>query len=296
MKTFNSRLAGVLSASALAIGLIAIAQPALAAVSGIAFTRHNLGSSGTSGAHLAASGGANGDASFSSEICVFCHTPHGSNTAVTAPLWNKSITNTASSYTNYTSSNSATFDAQAFGPGPVSLACLSCHDGTQAMDNIINEPGSAATTTAYSTNGNGTSGRAYTWNGSNRINVEGFLGGGTASVVAMLGTDLVNDHPVGINYCAASNTTGTTVTCGDTDFNAVQGAAGSKRYIDTGTLSNGFQKTDLPLYTDGAVTIVSTIRVECATCHDPHVYSSTGVPFLRTANDGSGVCLACHNK
>jgi predicted CXXCH cytochrome family protein len=33
--------------------------------------------------------------------------------------------------------------------------------------------------------------------------------------------------------------------------------------------------------------------VECASCHDPH---STNQTFLRIANTGSAVCLACHNK
>ena len=41
--------------------------------------------------------------------------------------------------------------------------------------------------------------------------------------------------------------------------------------------------------------------VECGSCHDPHVESGTGTPasgqtFLRIANSGSAVCLACHNK
>lgn len=291
MKTFNSRLAGVLSASALAIGLIAIAQPALA---GISATRHNLGSNGpnATAAHLATGNSTGNGTGISTEICVFCHTPHGSNTSVTAPLWNKYI-NPATSYLNYTSGNSATFDAEVFGPGNVSLACLSCHDGTQAMDNIINEAGSAANATGlYDTNGSGTrataSGRAYTWNGA-RVSAEGVLGGGaTTGIVAMLGTDLVNDHPIGINYCAAA-TAG--AVCGDADFIAMNTNAAGKRFIDTGTLDAVFQKSDLPLY---GATATTNSRIECATCHDPHV--SNTETFLRTKNDGSTVCLACHNK
>lgn len=42
-------------------------------------------------------------------------------------------------------------------------------------------------------------------------------------------------------------------------------------------------------------------RVECSSCHDPHVdYSATGnpayAPFLITPNAGSNLCRACHNK
>ena len=33
--------------------------------------------------------------------------------------------------------------------------------------------------------------------------------------------------------------------------------------------------------------------VECASCHDPHTETTT---FLRTSNDDSAVCLACHIK
>ncbi|MGH7274001.1 MAG: hypothetical protein ACREIQ_06085 [Nitrospiria bacterium] len=77
------------------------------------------------------------------EICVFCHTPHGANPDApgAAPLWNRALP-TGSSFTPYTSPN---FDAEGDTPGTpkgVSLACLSCHDGTIAFDALINAPGS----------------------------------------------------------------------------------------------------------------------------------------------------------
>jgi predicted CXXCH cytochrome family protein len=52
----------------------------------------------------------------------------------------------------------------------------------------------------------------------------------------------------------------------------------------------------MQLYTRSVAGIeagVSQPFVECASCHDPHVNTQT---FLRVANDGSAVCLACHNK
>jgi hypothetical protein len=58
-----------------------------------------------------------------------------------APLWNRNIP-LSSSYTPYGSPN---FDASGIDPGKpkgVSLACLSCHDGTIAVDALINAPGS----------------------------------------------------------------------------------------------------------------------------------------------------------
>ena len=56
---------------------------------GIRNTRHNL-SSGSTNAVRAAN---------ETELCVFCHTPHGGRTD--APLWNRDIS--GQSYTPYTS-------------------------------------------------------------------------------------------------------------------------------------------------------------------------------------------------
>ena len=56
------------------------------------------------------------------------------------------------------------------------------------------------------------------------------------------------------------------------------------------------QKTDMLLYTRSVTGIdggVAQPFVECASCHDPHVNNPT---FLRTTNDGSAVCRACHTK
>jgi hypothetical protein len=80
------------------------------------------------------------------EVCVFCHTPHGGRTDVAgggAPLWNRALPSGAG-YQTYTSPN---FDNDQNGgtdngPKGVSLACLSCHDGTIALDALINAPGS----------------------------------------------------------------------------------------------------------------------------------------------------------
>lgn len=77
------------------------------------------------------------------EVCVFCHTPHGANPVSPgdAPLWNRALPDSGS-FTPYTSPN---FDAAGTTPGTpkgVSLACLSCHDGTVAFDAMINAPGS----------------------------------------------------------------------------------------------------------------------------------------------------------
>jgi predicted CXXCH cytochrome family protein len=100
------------------------------------------------------------------EICIVCHTPHifdGRPTQV--PLWNHEITSaTHDMYTSGTIDGS--IDSS---PTDHSLLCLSCHDGTVALDSF-----------------GGSSGSAY-------------IGSGYR-----VGTDLTNDHPISIEYSDAS--------------------------------------------------------------------------------------------
>lgn len=247
------------------------------AIAGITTTKHNLSTGGTGANHLT---------SGTAEICVFCHTPHGAAAAGAAkpPLWNKALPSSAG-YTTYSSASSSTIDGNVSLANSVSLACLSCHDGSQAMDNMINAPGSGG----Y--NANGASPAGYTWTGAAIM----------PSSVALLGTDLSNDHPVAIQYCGGGLTgSGTTVsgTCTDSDFKNGSNDVKTKQvgstqlfWVDTGVSNGTREKTDLPLYNNSGNTGPS---VECASCHDPH--SDTNATFLRVANTGSAVCLTCHVK
>lgn len=240
----------------LAVGVSGVASAA------IINTRHNLGSSQTIT-------NAN-ESSVTAEICVFCHTPHAASTTVTAPLWNKGTQNT-SGYTLY---NSSTMQATVGTPGAISLACLSCHDGTQAMDNVINAPGSGG----YNQTG-ARFGGAANWTGTNQS-------GGFMTGLAALGTDLSNDHPIGMRYCG--NATTGSAGCTDADFRSYT-VAGSGGYVDRSGSSAGRDKTDMWIYNTGS----GGLNVECASCHDPHSGNTT---FLRVVNDNSAVCLACHIK
>jgi predicted CXXCH cytochrome family protein len=66
------------------------------------------------------------------EICIACHTPHDADTSVTdAPLWNHEL-----STATYTLYSSATLDATLGQPTGASKLCLSCHDGTIALDSF----------------------------------------------------------------------------------------------------------------------------------------------------------------
>ncbi|MBI2307352.1 MAG: hypothetical protein HYU78_08620 [Rhodocyclales bacterium] len=268
------------------LGAVGVSQQAVA---GIANTKHNLGSTG---------GGSNNKVSDTGEICVFCHTPHAADTTAPAPLWNKNLSN-ISGFTTYASLNSSTIDGEILSVGSVSIACLSCHDGTQAMDNIINAPGSGG----YDATGGGATGRAYTWTGAN-ADADGKMKNTT---VAMLGTDLKNDHPIGIQYCGGGVTSAaaTGAGCKDGDFKGK--AAGTAADLQSATINGNLvwwvdttggtagtrEKTDMVLYTR-TFAAGSGPSVECASCHDPHTEANP--TFLRVSNTGSGVCLSCHVK
>lgn len=283
------------AAGLLAVTISLCAGSALAA---IADTKHNLGSG-------AGPAGRN-QVSDTAEICVFCHTPHGADVNAPAPLWNKRLGAAGTpagggTYTTYATLQTPSLDGAVAPVGSISMACLSCHDGTQAMDNIINAPGSGG----LLADGGGNDGRAYTWTGSS-VNAAGRLSSG----VALLGSDLSNDHPIGIQYCGGGLTgSGTTVTgtCKDSDFTApLTQTINSNQvfWVDTG--GTGKQRTDLPLYVRPGETVATGPLVECASCHDPHVSSGqtgpagtgrvSGETFLRISNASSAVCTTCHVK
>lgn len=237
------------------------------------------------------------------EVCVYCHTPHGANSEVRAPLWNRNIPTTT--YTTYDTMGRTTINQEYNQPGAASLACLSCHDGQQAVDAIMNMPGSGRYTQTPNNsfldlweNPSG-SGETFVHVGLAENPDDGCLAchapnrgilsaGATDFTVFVIGTDLTNDHPVGVTF--------PTDTGGDTGWKTPGGTKGTTKYFDDNG-NNRLDKTDLRLYDTG-----NGPAVECASCHDPHgVPKSDSDPvfnrtFLRKNNDGSLVCLTCHDK
>jgi len=122
------------------------------------------------------------------EICVYCHTPHNNNTEIEAPLWNRN-TPSAGQYQMY---NSATLDMNiASSPQGVSLACLSCHDNSIALDQIINRPSATAN---VDPSGIGIRTCATTCHiGDTPVGGINFEG-------TFVDTDLRNDHPISLEY------------------------------------------------------------------------------------------------
>ena len=197
------------------------------------------------------------------EVCVYCHTPHGSNDV--APLWNHALPS-ASGYSMY---RSTTIDASMpSAPDGVSLACLSCHDGTVAVDSITNPPNTTWVDTGVhyrmSAETSGEScGKCHTPQGE----LSGLYGAHDATV-KYLTKNLADDHPVSMSYPTVLQ---------DPKFNIPPG---------TGIFPNGIR--------------LFSGKVQCASCHDPHNPDEQNLegrdPFLRTSKRDSSLCMTCHIK
>ena len=179
------------------------------------------------------------------QICVVCHTPHGSDTAVTeAPLWHHETT--TKTYTVY-SSNS--LDATVGDPDGISKLCLSCHDGSVALDSF-----------------GGVSGAIFMTD----FNPD-------AAVGADVSGSLANDHPISFVYNqqlatddgALHDPTTKTVTIGS-------GTKTKSGTIDTVMLSGGKVQCSTCHDVHNTFTVPNSplLRVSltgsslCLTCHD----------------------------
>ena len=255
-----------------------------AATAGVVGSKHDLTTGGL--------GQSQAQTGVTDEVCVFCHTPHGSDTQAPVPLWNKVLT--PGGYTQYSTLQTPTFDATEAPVGSVSLACLSCHDGTQAMDVVINQPGSEA--------------GSY-----NPLGAEidpTLIGVMTGTPVPMLGTDLTNDHPISMQYAAGGalptdpELAPSPGPFGDPDFNPPIKATVNGNpiwWVDSppGTALTR-DKTDMILYARNDLGTVQPF-VECGSCHDPHnaesgIADPNAVQFLRIDNTSSQICTTCHIK
>ncbi|MEJ8840478.1 cytochrome c3 family protein [Ramlibacter sp. AN1133] len=254
-------------ARAWGVALAAIALPLCAQISN---SKHNLTSTGTGVNHF----------SDVEDICVFCHTPMGLDASAAVPQWNRTLASPAT-YQTYDMLGTSTLAGRVAPVGSVSLACLSCHDGAQAMSAIINAPA-------------GWSGGV--WSGANQS--DGRLRVGIGS---NLGSDLRNDHPVGVQYGGGGITASAPgATPQNPDFRSPESAVLNEIrvwWVGTGPDATGTRrKTDLILYTrtrtDGYTGQTDAEPfVECASCHDPHTDRAL---FLRISNAYSALCLSCH--
>lgn len=98
------------------------------------------------------------------QVCIYCHAPHNNQSAAGTLLWNRAAS--AAVYTPYSSPTMNGTPVAAV--GAISKVCLSCHDGTIAVD-------------SYGT----------------------FTGATSVTGVALIGPNLSNDHPISFTYDTA---------------------------------------------------------------------------------------------
>ena len=120
----------------------------------------------------------------SGEICIVCHTPHNADSTVTnASLWNHALS--SATYVLYTS---PTLDVTLDQPTGDSKLCLSCHDGTIAVDSYGGLTGT--------------------------VNISTFDNGGTQPAgYANVGTNLQDDHPISFDWGHETIEAGSCVNC-----------------------------------------------------------------------------------
>ena len=147
-----------------ALLLLATAALVLAAArlwgAGIVDTRHNLSVTGPGPIK----------STTEQELCIFCHAPHMARRDIPY-LWNR-----ADSTVSYTTYESSTLYASVGQPSGASKMCLSCHDGTIALGEVLTRTAEIP-----------------------------FVGGirFLPPGATLLGTNISDDHPVSFRYDAA---------------------------------------------------------------------------------------------
>jgi predicted CXXCH cytochrome family protein len=183
------------------------------------------------------------------QICIFCHAPH--NSTPSAPLWNRR--DPGSNYIPYSSSTALAHAGQ---PNGASLACLSCHDGTIALGDLVSRSSPVS------------------------------MAGGVISMPAgssNLGTDLSDDHPVSFNY----SSTLPALHGGElTDPTALVG----KVRLDASGRMQCTACHDPHDNTNGQFLVMAnTASALCVTCHQKSGWSTSSHRLSNATWNGSGI-------
>lgn len=213
----------------LVLAATAIAALAATANAQISLSGHNFSSYGWAG----------------NEICKPCHTPHFGNETV-GRLWNHALT--TATYQMHKGTGTAVLNLD-----NASRMCLSCHDGTVALDSFggVDRPTSGAGSNMIPTGDN-------------------------------LGTNLADDHPVGsdaiyptttVTYMnpitittSSSGTTSAAVTFGSNTLrlkNWVDSTGTTKYVVGCTTCHNAHNKGNFPHMTQ----ITNNASTLCLVCH-----------------------------
>ncbi len=226
------------------------------------------------------------------QICKFCHVPHG---AIDTPLWGHKL-----STATYRTFSSATLRSPRNQPDKGSKLCLSCHDGTVSVGDMIK-------------------GNIHVV-GTNYVDIQGKI---LPTADIYFGSDF-NDptgnhpaHPISIAVTDAliakkiadgdvwklrnstNNICGTGkygLTAGSTNIDCVDGVAGEPIYPLRPTGYLGYNGSSNPNGTG----------IQCATCHEPHnnqygkfmreriSFTNWSCAHFNASN--YGFCNHCHNR
>ena len=198
------------------------------------------------------------------EVCVFCHTPQVTNlpnglrsTVPVMPAWQPSLPDTHS-YVLYDDIGRLQFGDR-LAVGSQSIACLSCHDANQAF----------SVQSAESDHPFG-------------IPYRGFSRGRERAIAEMKKNgDLPSREAKELKALDEFRLPSR----GIVDNRVVW-------WVSASGVSALRTRADLPLYAR-QVDAGEVPFVECSSCHDPHISNKL---FLRVNNEGSRLCLTCHDK
>jgi len=189
--------------------------------------------------------------------CVYCHIPPDKGDADSRKFggikgWNRfrPATNAFNLY------DSRTLDNKVRTPSPISLLCLSCHDGTMAVDMTVFKPNGWRSSKDAALH--------LRINGANDLMSCGKCHNGKVAhniAIKHIGNDLTNDHPISMTYAGLTHK--------DEDFRFPDGPYG---------FDNGVKLYDS--------------KVECASCHNVH--NPDVKLLLRVSADR--LCETCHIK
>lgn len=201
-----------------------------------------------------------------SGVCSPCHQAHHTDPNQLIPLWNHATS--VASFTMYDSPTmNATLDAT---PSGSSLACLSCHDGTVAINASISGV-------------SGTNGPIF------------------IDESAQIGPDLHTTHPISFVYDAALATSDGAL---ENPLTYRIGDAKPRLTVSTAPVpATGFTGTDITGKTLDEALLIDH-KMQCSSCHDVHKLvgsaPSSGILVKISGSDitgrGSLICRTCHVK
>jgi hypothetical protein len=197
-------------------------------------------------------------------VCSPCHSAHNTDPAQTIPLWNHQ--NSTGPFTMYTSPTLNYTPGSA--PDGPSLACLSCHDGTVAINAPISGLG---TNTGY-----------------------------YIDPAAKVGPDLHTTHPISFVYDAALATSDGGL---ENPLTYKIGDPKTALTVSTPPVPPTWSGTSLTGKTIDQALLIDH-KMQCSSCHDVHKMigsaPSSGILVKISGSDadsrGSLICRTCHIK